>query len=111
MLARDFNTPRFFERVESDKKLDAIVSTNEEVLKFCKDIDISKSSCVKNISSRVMKDALIYLSEKFTKLINLSFRSGLFPNLWKIAQVTPLFTGGNSNMVGNYRRVSLLPLP
>ena len=66
MLARDFNTPWFFEGVESDNKLDAIVSTNEEVLKFCKDIDISKSSCVENISSRVMKDALIYLSEKFT---------------------------------------------
>ena len=78
---------------------------------MCKDIDVNKSSCIENVSSKVLKEALIYLNDKFTTLINKSFEVGLFPDAWKCAKVTPLFKGGNRNIVGNYRPVSLLPLP
>ena len=36
---------------------------------------------------------------------------GCFPPSWKIATVVPLFKGGLKSDVGNYRPISLLPLP
>ena len=60
-LARNFNTPWFFEGVVNNNKIENIVTTEEEVLKYCKEIYVNKSSCVGTIASRVLKDALIHL--------------------------------------------------
>ena len=58
-----------------------------------------------------MRDAFIFLIPKLTYLINCSFKTGIFPDKWKLANIIPLFKGGNRNTVGNFRPVSLLPLP
>ena len=110
-LAATFTKPWYYEGLECDKTIDDIVATRDEVLKLCKDIDVNKSSCINNVSTRVMKDALLHLIDKFTLLINKSLSSGIFPDLWKCARVTPLYKGGSRNHMGNFRPVSLLPLP
>ena len=79
--------------------------------KFCKEIDTNKSSCITNISSKVLKDAFLTLIRQSTYLLNVSFRTGIFPDCWKLANIIPLFKGGNRNNEGNFRPVSLLPLP
>ena len=43
--------------------------------------------------------------------MNLSFSTGIFPNSWKIAQITPLPKEGDLTCCNNYRPISLLPLP
>ena len=110
-LARNFNTPWYYDGLENNNKLDEIIATQEEVFKRCKEIDVNKSAGIDSISSKVLRDALLYLNVKFTILLNKSFVSGLFPESWKYAKVTPLFKGGERHVVGNYRPVSLLPLP
>ena len=111
-LAADFNTPWYFDGIENnDDYIENIIVTHDEVLKICREIDVNKSSCIENVSSKVMKDALIHLNRKFTHVMNNSLTKGIFPRKWKYAKVTPLFKGGNRNGVGNYRPVSLLPLP
>ena len=47
---------------------------------------------------------------KLCKLFNVSFNTAIIPSEWKIAKVTPLPKAGNSNLVSNYRPISLLPL-
>ena len=81
----------------------------EELLKLLREIDITKSSAIDNISSRVMKDALIILIDQFKYILNLSFSTGIFPNSWKIAQITPLPKEGDLACCNNYRPISLLP--
>ena len=44
-------------------------------------------------------------------ICNMSLMSGVFPNSWKCAYVTPLDKGGLRKDVSNLRPVSLLPLP
>ena len=44
-------------------------------------------------------------------LFNLSFSTGIFPEVWKQATVIPLFKSGDRAKVENYRPISLLPLP
>ena len=84
---------------------------NDELIKLLREIDITKSSAIDNISSRVLKDALIILIDQFKYILNLSFTSGIFPSSWKIAQITPLPKEGDLTCCNNYRPISLLPPP
>ncbi len=42
--------------------------------------------------------------------VNLSIRTGQFPDNWKKALVKPIFKSGNSDDMVNYRPISLLPV-
>ena len=94
-----------------NSSMENIVTTPNEVLELCKNIDINKSSAIDYVSSRILKDAFIVLVDKLVTCFNLSFNSGTFPDDWKIAKITPLHKGGQKNQVNNYRPISLLPLP
>ena len=41
-------------------------------------------------------------------LINLCSSSGIFPDDWKCAKVTPLFKQGEASDLNNYRRISVI---
>ena len=88
------------------------ISTNlEEVHKLCKEINPMKSSGINELSSRICRDAFLALGEQLVFMFNSSLHGATFPEPWKKAKVVPLFKGGNREDVGNYRPVSLLPLP
>ena len=78
---------------------------------YVTEIDTTKSSGIDYISSRCLKEALIALNTQISYLFDISVKSGIFPDLWKIATVVPLFKGGQKEDVSNYRPVSLLPVP
>ena len=94
-----------------ENEIDPIQTDFEEVLQICKDIDITKSSGIDFLSSKILKDAFMVLVTQLVYLFNLSLYSSDFPSNWKLATIIPLFKGGNSKSVSNYRPVSLLPLP
>ena len=83
----------------------------EEVHALSKEINISKSSAIDLLSSKILKDAFLVLTLQLVYLFNLSLSTGMFPSKWKVATVIPLFKGGVKTDVGNYRPISLLPLP
>ena len=43
-------------------------------------------------------------------IFNKSSKSGVFPDLMKMAKVLPLFKANDSKLLGNYRPISLLPV-
>ena len=43
--------------------------------------------------------------------VNLSLSTGIYPTSWKIATVVPLHKGEGKSSMGNYRPISLLPVP
>ena len=85
-------------------------STNE-VLRVIKDINVSKSSGLTNISSFVVKEVFTILIHQVTFMMNLSIKTSVFPEAWKEALVIPIPKSGSPTMVQNYRPISLLPLP
>ena len=84
---------------------------NDELLKLLQDIDVTKSSAIEFLSSNILKDAFICLITQLTFIFNLSFNTGIFPDDWKMAQITPLPKDGDLTQCNNYRPISLLPLP
>ena len=82
-----------------------------EVFRIVKDINISKSSGLENVSSYILKESFKILTPEITHMFNLSIQTSIFPTAWKQALVIPIPKTGNLTMVKNYRPISLLPLP
>ena len=70
-----------------------------------------KSSGLDNISSKVLKDALLILNNQVLFMINLSIRTCKFPDAWKKGTVIPLPKVNNPKKVGDLRPITLLPTP
>ena len=83
----------------------------DEVLKIVKDINVSKSSGLQNVSSLIVKEAFTFLIAQVTYMFNLSLATSVFPKAWNEALVIPIPKTGNLTQVKNYRPISLLPIP
>ena len=82
-----------------------------EVYGVVKEINVSKSSGISNVSSHILKETFLRLIPEMTFLFNLSLRNAIFPGQWKEALVIPIPKTGNLTNVQNYRPMSLLALP
>ena len=81
------------------------------VQKLIKGIDIYKLSGMENISSKNLKDAFSVLYVELTSIFNVSLNTCIFPDAWKIGNITPIPKEGNMLEANNWRPVTLLPLP
>ena len=62
------------------------------------------------IMSKAIKCISDHVAAPLTRLTNLSFSQGVFPNKLKIALVSPLYKAKDPMIFSNYRPISLLPL-
>ena len=92
------------------EKMDIVPISRQEVEALIRKINISKSSGIELLSSRILKDSFLVLSDKLTYLFDLSIQSSTFPSQLKKALVIPIPKLGNPNKKENYRPISLLPL-
>ena len=69
-----------------------------------------KATGVDELTTSMIKDCAENLAPVLSHIINLSLNSGTFPNLWKIAKVTPIYKSGIINAPENYRPISVLPI-
>ena len=61
------------------------------------------------VSSNAIKNCFSELNYPLKYLLGKSIEKRVFPNALKIARVTPLFKGGDSSDMNNYRPISVLP--
>ena len=69
----------------------------------------NKAIGLDKISARLLKCAAHTIAPSITKLLNVSIRSGRFPELWKCSKITALFKSGDRTNASNYRPISILP--
>ena len=82
----------------------------DEVNSIIKNMRSSKSCGIDEIDSCVIKMGNEQLLPAITHVINLSIRSGHFPQHWKCAKIIPLHKKEDKTDPKNYRPVALLPV-
>ena len=79
-----------------------------EVYDLISNLSNSKASGPNSIPTVVLKHINNEVSIVLSKLFNLSFSTGIFPDMLKISSVLPLFKKGSKLICNNYRPISLL---
>ena len=82
----------------------------QEVFNLIQKIPSNKASGLDNISARLLKEASPIVTRSLTFIINQSITTGIFPNAWKRARVSPIFKEDLKTDPNNYRPISVLPV-
>ena len=80
--------------------------TVQEVTKLIKDIDISKSSCVEGISTKLCKMAMLSIPTHICRLFCASLESGVVPTSWTKGTIAVLPKDGDLSDPGNGRPIT-----
>lgn len=83
----------------------ATISEVENCIKAFK----TSSSGYDDISPVVLKHAASYIAIPLTHIVNLTLKTGIFPDALKKAKIVPLLKSGNRSDIKNYRPISILP--
>ena len=100
----------FMTKIKVNKTFFLKACTPQEIFDIILALDIKKSLGPNSIPMYVLKVANSFFPDKLSDIINLSFLTGTFPDLCKLAKVIPLFKNDNPLLCENYRPISLLPV-
>ena len=101
---------RFVPR-KNPETVDITIIEKHEVLANLDKMSIHKSSGMTNINSLFIMGAIKILADKFTYLYNITLTTGIYPQDWKVAMVTPIPKIPQPKTCSDLRPISILPLP
>ena len=90
------------------KKISKVVTTPQEVKLILKSLKLGKAAGPDAVNNRILKELALPFSVPLADLFNLSLCKGKVPNIWKEANVTPIFKKDDPSMISNYRPIALL---
>ena len=84
--------------------------SDEKILRIIRSLNPNKAHGWDEISVRMIKLSDVALVVPLKIIFRNCLRSGLFPHMWKHANVVPVHKKNEKNLKGNYRPISLLPI-
>jgi hypothetical protein len=93
---------------QTANRLSSIKTTQAEVQKIIKGLDITKANGCDGVSNRLLKETASDISAPLTNLFNSSFTSGQVPICWKESNICPIHKKEDKSLVSNYRPIALL---
>ena len=118
-IADEFNT--FFTQPGSSQPPDGHLSRTwtsrtihmedvdqEEVEVLLRQLDVRKATGPDGISNYTLKACAPELAPMISLCINKCMQSGTFPDVLKVACVTPIYKSGSKELLSNYRAISVL---
>lgn len=61
------------------------------------------------INAKIFKSTYMSILPYLLHLFNICLETGVFPDIFKLAVIKPIFKGGDAQMQSNYRPISILP--
>ena len=96
--------------VLTEKRLDHITILGSQILPLIRNLNPNKATGSDGISGHM----LLLCDESVVLPLKIIFQSilstSIYPNMWKLANVTPIFKKGDKQLIENYRPISLLPI-
>ena len=91
-------------------QLNDFVISEEKILNIIRSLNPNKAHGWDGISLRMIKlsDSALVIPLKI--IFENCLRQGIFPEIWKYANVVPVHKKNEKNLKGNYRPISLLPV-
>lgn len=81
---------------------------NEEILYLFLQLDTNKSTPSQFCPIKIIKIAAPVISPILTKIFNLCLLNGVYPKIFKTAEIIPIHKSGSKSSLTNYRPISLL---
>ena len=85
----------FMRKLKGNKTFCLTATTPQEIYDIISAFDIKKSLGPNSTPVYILKISNHFFSNKLTDIINLSFRTGIFPDLCKLTKVIPIFKKDN----------------
>ena len=101
------SVPVDFDHFPTSRLLSNVITSEREISALLSSVDINKACGPDGFSNKIIKICADGITKVFTDLVNLSLLSGVFPDDWKQADVTPIFKKDDRQLKSNYRPVSL----
>ena len=100
----------YLRNIKINKNFFLFPTSPAEVFNIIISLDMNKSLGPNSVPVYILKSFNNFFSDKLSKIINISFITGVFPDLCKLAKVIPIFKKDNQLLCKNYRPISLLPI-
>jgi transcription elongation factor GreA-like protein len=82
--------------------------TKTDVEQVIKGIKNNSSPGFDEIPTSLVKQCLCYFIKSLVHIYNVSFQTGIFPDMMKKTKIKPLFKKGDRQDIKNYRPISIL---
>ena len=97
-------------RFLTNKRIDHVTIENDEINSLIRKINPNKVTGSERISGQMLflcdVSVILPLQIIFTNILSTS----IYPDMWKLAKVTPILKKGDKQLIKNYRPISLLPI-
>ena len=94
----------------TDKRIENVSITDDDILLLIRKLNPNKASGSDGISAQMLlicdDSAVLPLKLIFKSILE----SSVYPDMWKVADVTPIFKKEDKQLIKNYRPISLLPI-
>ena len=102
------NPLEFMKHVNVKETFFVLPTDETEVISTCLSIKSKQSCGYDDISNIVTKSIIYNISKPLAHIYNSSFNTGIFPDLFNISKIIPIYKNGDKCNAANYRPISLL---
>ena len=84
-----------------------VTFTGDDIEGLLSKLNIAKSAGPDGLHPRILKELSVQLAQRLFILFRMPLETGMLPEDWKLAQISPIFKKGHRCKPGNYIPVSL----
>ena len=73
-------------------------------------LKVSKATGMDNLPAKILKISSYLIAPSLTVIFNMSLKSGIYIDEWKMARVIPIYKSENRSKCEKYPPISILPI-